>query len=286
MTEWRRWRWFFILMFFLAGCQAQAAPSPTVTVTTEPPLPVTTATLTPAPTATASLAPTPVPTLFPLPTSDPVVGSCNQRHPADNDLLPVVTASFGLAPDYVPKDLVKLGDYVSGYVTLPDLLLRREAAEALGKMVKAMKQAGLAPTVLSAYRDYTEQYVTYRRWLAEDPGNASQVSALPGHSEHQLGTVVDFGSPELPGLTGDPKMQFSPLFTQTSEGRWLSEHADEYGFSMSNPPGAQPWTGLTYEPWHYRYVGTNLATYLQARGTFLTKYILQVRPGLPCMPGL
>ena len=128
--------------------------------------------------------------------------------------------------------------------------------------------------------------VAYNRWQVEDPAHASQVSALPGHSEHQLGTAVDFGSPELPDLTGDPTMRFSPLFSQTSEGLWLTAHAHEYGFTLTNPPDAQPWTGLIYEPWHYRYVGVDLATYLHESGYFLTEYLFQVRPGLPCMPAL
>ena len=62
-----------------------------------------------------------------------------------------MTASFGLAPDYVPGDLVRLRNYIPGSVTLLDMLLRREAAEALGKMVKAMKPEGLSPTVLPSY---------------------------------------------------------------------------------------------------------------------------------------
>ena len=276
-----------LCLVFLAACQPQAALT-SVPAATALPLPALTL-LPPTLTATPSLVPsptlTPTSTLFPLPASAAPIVPCNERYPAAGDLLAVVTASFGLAPGYVPGDLVRLGGYVSGYVTLPDLLLRREAAEALGKMVSAMKAAGLAPTVLSAYRDYTEQYVTYQRWLAEDPANASQVSALPGHSEHQLGTAVDFGSPELPALTGDPTMQFSPLFSQTGEGLWLAAHAHEYGFTLSNPLGAQPWTGLTYEPWHYRYVGVEMATYLHASGYFLTQYVLQAHPELPCMPG-
>jgi D-alanyl-D-alanine carboxypeptidase len=170
-------------------------------------------------------------------------------------------------------------------VTLPDMLLRQEAAEALGKLVKAMKAEGLAPTVLSSYRSYLEQAVARNRWEVDDPANASQVSALPGHSEHQLGTAVDFSTPGLPALTSDPAIKFSPLFAQTSEGLWLASHAHEYGFTMSNPPEAQPWTGLTYEPWHYRYVGMELATYLHESGYFMAKFLFQVRPGLPCMPG-
>ncbi len=272
-----------LAMIFLAACGPQAALTSTVTATAS--LTVMPTAVPPTLTATPSLIPTPSPTLFPLPTSDAPIVPCDERRPAYDDLLAIVTASFGLAPDYVPGDLVRLGNYLPGSVTLPDMLLRWKAAEALGKMVGAMKDDGLAPTVLSSYRSYFEQAVAYNRWQVEDPAHASQVSALPGHSEHQLGTVVDFGSPELIGLTGDPAMRFSPLFAQTSEGLWLAAHAHEYGFTLTNPPDAQPWTGLIYEPWHYRYVGVALATYLHESGSFLTEYLFQVRPGLPCMPG-
>jgi len=197
----------------------------------------------------------------------------------------VVSAGFGLDPHYVPPDLVRLGAYLPGAVSLPDNQLRQAAAAALGQLVKAMRLESLHPTILSAYRSYADQVVAHDRWLASDPATADQVSALPGHSEHQLGTVVDFGSPEMPALTGSATDPFSPLFDQTGEGRWLAAHAFEYGFTLTNPPGAEPWTGLTYEPWHYRYVGVDLATYLHESGYFLTEYLFKVGPALPCIPG-
>jgi D-alanyl-D-alanine carboxypeptidase len=221
-----------------------------------------------------------------LPTLDPqvILTPCNQRRPAAQDLFSEVSDNYGLDPNYVPPDLVKLGNYLPGRVTLPDMLLRQPAAQALGKMVKAMLADGLAPTILSSYRSYFDQAVAHNRWVVQDPTNANDVSALPGHSEHQLGTVVDFGSPELPTLTGSTTDPFSTLFDQTSEGKWLAQHAYEYGFSMSSPPGAQALTGLAYEPWHYRYVGVEMATYLQASGYYMDEYLLKVRPMMPCQP--
>jgi D-alanyl-D-alanine carboxypeptidase len=195
-----------------------------------------------------------------------------------------VNANYGLDPNYVPGDLVTLGDYLPGRVTLPEMLLRLEAAKALGKMVKVMLSDGLAPTVLSSYRSFFEQAVAHQRWVVEDPANADRISALPGHSEHQLGTAVDFGSPEMPVLTGSNTEKFSPLFARTSEGRWLSEHAFEYGFTLTSPPGAEAITGLTDEPWHYRYVGVELASYLHESSDFLDEYLLKARPVMPCKP--
>ena len=274
----------FLTIILLAACQSQAAKTstPTVTASLTP-----TASATATSTATFTPSATPFPTLFPLPTLDPEAPlvPCDRRRPAADDLWPEVTASFGLDPNYVPGDLVKLGNYLPGSVTLPDMLLRQDAAKALGLLVKAMKADGLAPTVLSSYRSYFEQAVAHQRWVVDDPANADRISALPGHSEHQLGTAVDFGSPEMPDLTGDTTDKFSPLFAQTGEGLWLAAHAHEYGFTLTNPPGAEALTGLAYEPWHYRYVGVDLATYLHTSGYFLAEYLLRARPVLPCNPG-
>jgi zinc D-Ala-D-Ala carboxypeptidase len=276
-----------LMTIFLAACQSRAAlpftptASPAPSATTSP-----VATLSPTVTPTASPSPTLSPTLFSLPTLDPESTpiACVLRRPAANDLLAEVTASYGLDPAYVPADLVRLGDYLPGRVTLPDMLLRQEAAKALGAMVKVMLAEDLAPTVLSSYRSAFEQAVAHQRWVVDDPVNADRISALPGHSEHQLGTAIDFGSPEMPAMTGSNTDKFSPLFAQTREGRWLAEHASGYGFTMTSPPGAEALTGLAYEPWHYRYVGVDLATYLHASGYFLEEYLVKVRPVMPCIP--
>lgn len=233
-------------------------------------------------TPTSTQSPTASPTLFLLPPVKTTPVPCDERYPID--LFADVTATYGISSAYVPPNLVKLGGYVSGYVTLPETMLRLEAAQALGKMVNKMHKNGLAPTVLSAYRSYTDQYITYQHWLEVDPDNAIYVSQKPGHSEHQLGTALDFGSPELGSLTGDPSIKFSPLFSQTSEGLWLAQHSFEYGYTLTNPQGAYILTGLIYEPWHYRFVGIELATYLHESGYYFSEYISLTRPDLPCTP--
>lgn len=288
-----------LLIVLLAACQSQAAPTlppaatrlPSATarptVTSAPTLtPSPSASPTPSPSSSPTPSPSPTPTLFPLPTLDPqaTLTPCDHRRPAADDLFAEVSDNYGLDPNYVPGELVKLGYYLPGRVTLPDMLLRQPAAQALGKMVKAMLADGLAPTVLSSYRSYFEQAVAHQRWVVDDPAHANEISALPGHSEHQLGTVVDFSSPEMPSLTSSTSDPFSPLFDQTREGQWLVQHAFEYGFSMSSPPGAQTLTGLAYEPWHYRYVGVEMAAYLHASGYYLDEYLLKVRPVMPCLP--
>lgn len=143
-----------IEVLFLAACQAQTALTSTMTATAMPAVSATYTTIPPAQTGTPQFNSTESPTLFPLPMPDASIVTCNERYPADVDLLPIVTASFGLAHDYVPSDLVRLGNYLPANVTFPDMTLRREAAEALRNIIRDMRDDELAPTVLSSYRSY------------------------------------------------------------------------------------------------------------------------------------
>ena len=150
-------------------------------------------------------------------------------------------------------------------------------------MIEDMYSAGLEPFIISGYRSYYSQSIAWEKWNRLEPERAIQLSAPPGHSEHQLGTTVDFGSPELAAIVGDPDIEFHTYFYQTREGEWLLEHAHEYGFTLSYSREAYELTGFYYEPWHYRYVGVELATYLRDQNLTLTAYQLDTLP-LPCHP--
>jgi zinc D-Ala-D-Ala carboxypeptidase len=281
-----------LFLLFLIGCApAHAFPPPTATVLPAPFVAVTRA-VTPS-------APNPVPidtpvvftpsastaTPFPLPTANPLILACNERKPAADDLLVVITDTFGISPDYVPKGLVRLDKFLPyTAVYSPQVRVRQVMVEPLVKMIKEMRAAGLKPVVRSGYRGYYDQVATYERWKQEKPDRAEYISAIPGHSEHQLGLAVDFYSPELPELVGDPTVVYHSAFDETSEGKWLAQNAHKYGFAMSFPLDALAWTGLVYEPWHYRYIGIELATYLYDSDQFLTKFLLESRPVLPCVP--
>jgi zinc D-Ala-D-Ala carboxypeptidase len=279
------------LLFLVACAPVSAFPPPTATVLPAPFVAVTRAASPsapkPTPSATAvTLTPSaPTGTPFPLPTADPQMLSCDQRKPASDDLLVVITRAFGISSEYTPKGLVRLDKYLP-YTTVysPQVRVRQVMVAPLVKMIKDMRAAGLKPVVRSAYRGYYDQVATYERWQQEKPDRAGMISALPGHSEHQLGLALDFSSPELPDLVGDPTAVFNSAFIETSEGKWLAMNAHQYGFTMSYPLEAQVWTGLAYEPWHYRYVGVELATYLHASGQFLTQFLMESRPVLPCVP--
>lgn len=256
-------------------------PTPQKIVNNNPPPPPT---MTPLPPATATIIATTLPTATPTATLTPTsVPPCADRVPQDN-LLTIVTQTYGLSRNFAPQDLVLLTDYLPYSVTLGyPTELRQIAVEPLIQMIADMQNDGLQPRILSGYRSYAAQAISWEKWNREEPERAAILSARPGHSEHQLGTTVDFGSPELAGIVGIPDTQFHTYFYQTSEGIWLAENAHRYGFTLSYPRGALEITGFYYEPWHFRYVGEEMATFLYESGLYLTEYQLLNQPE-PCIP--
>lgn len=199
-------------------------------------------------------------------------------------LLVLVTLDYGLSRAYVPTGLVELSDYLPLSVTMGyPTELRSIAAEPLAQMIDEMLAEGLQPTIISGYRSYSTQALAWNKWQQQQPDRAAIISAHPGHSEHQLGTTVDFGTPELVKIVGQEDIQFHTYFYQTAVGQWLLDNAYRFGFTLSYPREAFELTGFYYEPWHYRYVGVELATELHEQGRFLAEYLLDTRP-IPCLP--
>lgn len=168
-------------------------------------------------------------------------------------LLAVVTKQRPIEPlDYAPQDLV----------TWPgtDFRLRAEVAEQLEAMLATAEQDDLGFRVVSGYRSFDTQAGTFDYWARQSGSAAAEaVSARPGHSEHQTGLAVD-----LDNTTGECYLE--QCFGQTDEGRWVQEHAHEFGFVISYPEGAEQVTGYAYEPWHVRYVGPQVAGDMHRRG--------------------
>lgn len=254
---------------------ATLPPPPTRPSSTPSPTATATPTLTPTATATATPSPTATPTATPI-------GPCSERIPAD-DLLTLVTRQYPLSRYYEPADLVPLADYFPVHITLgyPNEV-REELIEPLQAIIADMEAAGLEPFIISGYRSYAAQVIARQKWAAQFPDWVDNISAIPGTSEHQLGTTVDFGSPHLEEVVGQEGVEFHTYFYMTPEGEWLLQHAHEYGFTLSYPREAFELTGFYYEPWHYRYVGVELATELFETGRTLTQYLLETQP-LPCI---
>ncbi|MDQ4106892.1 MAG: M15 family metallopeptidase, partial [Actinomycetota bacterium] len=133
-----------------------------------------------------------------------------------------------------------------------DVLLREEAAEQLSLLVAAAWSEGHELTVASAYRSFYDQVCAHSYYSADYATEADRVSAPPGHSEHRLGTTVDFTNAEV-------GYEILHDFGETDASRWLREHAAEYGFVMYYLKGGEEETGYIWEPWHYRYVGVEHA---------------------------
>ena len=273
----------------LATVSSQPVASPTAppTITrTATPLPATQPppfTATPIPTATSS--PTPAPTFTPSPTPLPTTAAlCTDRIPSPDDLLVVVTGIYALSARYEPPDIVPLSDFFGPDVTkgYPSTI-RALVVEPLQRLIGDMQAGGLRPQIISGYRSYSSQAIAFQKWVEREPERATMLSARPGHSEHQLGTTVDFGSPTLYEYVegAEPTLEFHTYFFKTPEGTWLLENAHRYGFTLSYPREAQGVTGFFYEPWHYRYVGVEMATLLKENNISLTEYLLVNNP-LPC----
>jgi hypothetical protein len=133
--------------------------------------------------------------------------------------------------------------------------LKREAADALSAMFAAAAVEKIQLKILSAYRSYSAQVQVFAKWVAKSGlQQARKYSAVPGHSEHQLGTTVDIGS--LTGVAWS-----NPKFPTSRTALWLEAQAYKFGFIRSYPAGAANIALSCYgaEAWHWRYVGKSLA---------------------------
>jgi D-alanyl-D-alanine carboxypeptidase len=126
----------------------------------------------------------------------------------------------------------------------------------------------------SAYRSYSTQVTVYNGWVAKlGQAQADIQSARPGFSEHQTGLALDISA--LPA-----KCSLDACFADTPQGQWLAANAWKFGFLLRYPADKTAITGVTFEPWHYRYIGVELATEMHETGvTTLEEFF-----GLPAAP--
>ena len=164
---------------------------------------------------------------------------------SSDDLSPfyLIDKTHTVSSTYEPKGLIHL-EICSAYnVNKNNLSLRPEAYHALFVLAKAAKADGVTLTISSTYRSYDYQKNLFDYWVSVDGlEEAERESARPGTSQHQLGVAIDFGS--ITDDWGDTKM-----------GKWVYNHAAEYGWSLSFPQGYEDVTGYMWECWHFRYIG-------------------------------
>ena len=146
---------------------------------------------------------------------------------------------------------------------------------ALTSMLNDCKAQGLSPIVCSAYRTISRQQELFDGKLDKHMSDglsydeayeaASAVVAIPGTSEHNLGLAVDICALDYQIL--------DEAQAETPEQKWLMEHCAEYGFILRYPKGKEDITGIIWEPWHYRYVGVELAKEITESGLCLEEYM-------------
>lgn len=177
----------------------------------------------------------------------------------------LVNAENPMQEGYVPE----LAEVENGYS------VDARIAEDLNAMLAAARADGCQPQICSAYRSVEKQVQvfndTVNSWISQGSSfwdayqRTTQEVALPGTSEHGIGLAVDIVSNQYAEL--DAKQ------AETMEAQWLQEHCYEYGFILRYPPEKQSLTGIIYEPWHYRYVGREMAQKIKESGLTLEEYL-------------
>jgi zinc D-Ala-D-Ala carboxypeptidase len=176
----------------------------------------------------------------------------------------VLDTRYRITKGYAPGDLRSTANAgLNGSLRVRSLVIAD-----LRAMATAARRAGARLAVQSAYRSYSTQKSTFAYWVqVSGYAAALRSSARAGHSEHQLGTTIDFRS-----YSGSAPWNYAD-WGKTKAGAWLKSNAWKYGFIMSYPKGKTAVTCYAYEPWHYRYVGRAEAKAVRASGLTLREYL-------------
>ena len=172
---------------------------------------------------------------------------------------------YKLPRTYAPRHLVSTAEAgLDGGHRVRPLVI-----DDLRAMARAARAADAPLYVLSGYRSYQRQKELFRAEVERyGREQALKQVARPGHSEHQLGTTLDFRSATSTRMPWNYRN-----WANTPAGGWLAANAHRFGFVMSYPKGRASVTCYMYEPWHYRYVGRELAADIHASGLTLRQYL-------------
>lgn len=180
----------------------------------------------------------------------------------------LTNARYPIPEDYTVELKVLPGTEQSVDARIYDTTLR---------MISDMKEEGLRPIVCSAYRTLDRQEILFNRKVKSyvkkgysmeaAAREAQHVLSIPGSGEHCLGLAIDVCSQSYQRLEEG--------FEDTKEGKWLREHCAEYGFILRYDKGKEESTGINYEPWHFRYVGVDVAKYIMEKGITLEEFYIE-----------
>lgn len=190
------------------------------------------------------------PVFINLPNSDQL-RAIVENYESPVSLWALVNKSRQLPSDYVPSGLI-----VPNLKSAASLSVRAETVGPLSDMFTDALKAGHQLIIASAYRSYNEQQALFNNSAASVGSvEANRSIAIPGQSEHQTGLALDLAASGV-------GCYILACFSTTSAGQWLAANAHLYGFIVRYPEGKESTTGYIYEPWHFRYVGKDLATAL------------------------
>ena len=181
----------------------------------------------------------------------------------------LVNSSHVLADGYMPE-LVTVDN--------TDFKFDKRAADAMNTMLQDARAEGLSPMICSSYRSWERQTTLFEKQVEKQQAaglsyedayeKAKTVVAYPGTSEHQTGLTAD--------IVATSHQMLDDSQADTPEQQWLMTNSWKYGFILRYPQGKSEYTGIIYEPWHYRYVGNEVAQYITENGLCLEEYWQQV----------
>jgi D-alanyl-D-alanine carboxypeptidase len=146
--------------------------------------------------------------------------------------------------------------------------LRKAAAKQYKAMVAAARQSGVILVPISGFRSVAEQkhvFFDVKAQRGQDTKERAEVSAPPGYSEHHTGYAIDIGDSKAPATN------LKPTFENTAAFKWLQKNATRFSFELSFPRDNRQ--GISYEPWHWRFVGDSdsLETFYKAKNLLVKK---------------
>ncbi len=191
------------------------------------------------------------------------MGSLNVRDFNDIKCVGTVTAKIN-APKPVVKDgLTTVGGIViaNKEISLPEDYGTGLDRNTYNSFLRMKKESGFDMSIVSGFRSYERQVEVFDYWCKVDGREKAEVlSAVPGHSEHQTGFVIDVSSLEQ-------------SYGDSDEGKWLAANCYKYGFIIRYPQGKEDITGYAYEPWHLRYLGASTAKLVYDSGLTLEEFL-------------
>lgn len=191
-------------------------------------------------------------------------------NPDSDKSLKNVSRNESVGLSYEPGDLLRIPPTIK---TAGIMCLRNDVIPRIREMFIDAEESGHILMVTSAFRRPEIQTSLYKFWVDLSGEDAKRGIAEAGHSEHQLGTTVDLTAKSV-GYSG-----VSERLGKTKDGIWLKENSYKYGFIMSYPEGKEAITGYRYEPWHFRYVGVDIAKDIHNEGLTAKEYFDLYSPG-------